>query len=104
MMMNTFYFLPIPPRIPAPNIQSNTTKAKRQKKKLGQEEFENIQNTELFQNKTKNQENYNSEFFIKNPNPDILNLEEKCSGDILLVDVITDDPFVFVDGVLIPMT
>jgi hypothetical protein len=92
---------PIPPRIPAPNIQSNTSKAKRQKKKVGQEEFENIQNTELFQNKMKNQENNNSEYFIKYPDPEIFNLEEKRSGDVLLVDVITADPFVFVNGVLI---
>ena len=43
----------------------------------------------------KNQQHNNSEFFIKNPDP-----EEKRLADVLIVDVITADPFGFVNGVL----
>ena len=49
----------------------------------------------------KNTKQNNSQFNIKNLDPEILDLEGERLGDIFLVDVVTDDPFAFVNGVLI---
>ena len=66
-------------RIPGPQIQANNSKAKKQKRRLGQEDVEIIKN---------NGDNDNT---IKLENADT---------SIILVDVTASDPFPFIEDVL----